>query len=95
MIVLKIKNTIFKNKEQEYIEVKKLDAKKWELAKLKRLFDIEPYTIEFTGTPRTGKTTLINNLYDFFKKGKFKTGVQCSPVLAYRKALLLKSLYYN
>ncbi len=26
------------------------------------------YVIEFTGTPRTGKTTLINNLYDFFKK---------------------------
>lgn len=70
-----LKNTIFKNKEQEYIEVKKLDAKKWELAKLKRLFDIEPYTIEFTGTPRTGKTTLINNLYDFFKKGKFKTSI--------------------
>ena len=36
---------------------------------------IEPYTIEFTGTPRTGKTTLINNLYDFFKKGKFKTSI--------------------
>ena len=31
------------------------------------------YVIEFTGTPRTGKTTLINNLYDFFKKGKFNT----------------------
>ena len=33
------------------------------------------YVIEFTGTPRTGKTTLINNLYDFFKKGKFNTKV--------------------
>lgn len=70
-----LRNTIFKNKEQEFIEVKKLDAKKWELAKLKRLFDIDSYTIEFTGTPRTGKTTLINNLYDFFKKGKFKTSI--------------------
>lgn len=70
-----LKNTIFKNKEQEFIEVKKLDAKKWELAKLKRLFDTDSYTIEFTGTPRTGKTTLINNLYDFFKKGKFKTSI--------------------
>lgn len=70
-----LKNTIFKNKEYEYIEVKKLDAKKWELAKLKRLFNIKPFIIEFTGTPRTGKTTLINNLYDFFKKGKFKTSI--------------------
>lgn len=33
----------------------------------------KPYVIEFTGTPRTGKTTLINNLYDFFKKGGFNT----------------------
>ena len=24
-----------------------------------------------SGTPRTGKTTIINNLYDFFKKGGF------------------------
>ena len=33
----------------------------------------KPYVIEFTGTPRTGKTSLINNLYDFFKKGGFNT----------------------
>ena len=39
------------------------------------LFNINKYVIEFTGTPRTGKTTLINNLYDFFKKGKFKTSI--------------------
>ena len=70
-----LKNTIFKNKENEFLEVKKLDAKKWEMAKLKRIFSVKPYVIEFTGTPRTGKTTLINNLYDFFKKGKFKTSV--------------------
>ena len=25
----------------------------------------KPYVIEFTGTPRTGKTSLINNLLDF------------------------------
>ena len=31
----------------------------------------KPFVIEFTGTPRTGKTTTINNLYDFFKKGGF------------------------
>lgn len=70
-----LKNTIFKNKENEFLEVKKLDAKKWEIAKLKRIFSVKPYVIEFTGTPRTGKTTLINNLYDFFKKGKFKTSI--------------------
>ena len=94
-----LKNTIFKNKEQEYIEVKKLDAKKWELAKLKRLFDIEPYTIEFTGTPRTVKTTLINNLYDFFKKGKFKTSIleEFTTSKRYKEQIYpkLKSEYKN
>lgn len=28
----------------------------------------KPYVIEFTGTPRTGKTTLMNNLYDFLRR---------------------------
>ena len=31
----------------------------------------KPFVIEFSGTPRTGKTTTLNNLYDFFKKGGF------------------------
>ena len=70
-----LKTVIFKDKEAEYTEIKSLDAKKWEISKLKRLFDLKPYVVEFTGTPRTGKTTLINNLYDFFKKGNFKVSV--------------------
>lgn len=70
-----LKTVIFKDKEDEYTEIKSLDAKKWEISKLKRLFDLKPYVVEFTGTPRTGKTTLINNLYDFFKKGNFKVSV--------------------
>lgn len=40
---------------------------------IKVLNNNKPYVIEFTGTPRTGKTTLMNNLYDFFKKGGFTT----------------------
>ena len=35
----------------------------------------KPFVIEFSGTPRTGKTTTINNLYDFFKKGGFKISI--------------------
>lgn len=31
-----------------------------------------PFVIEFIGTPRTGKTTVINNLYEFFKKAGYK-----------------------
>ena len=40
---------------------------------IKVLNNNKPNVIEFTGTPRTGKTTLMNNLYDFFKKGGFTT----------------------
>lgn len=38
---------------------------------LKVLNHTVQYVIEFTGTPRTGKTSLINNLNDFFKKKGF------------------------
>lgn len=68
-----VKNTIFKNNENEYNSLKQLHYKKEDIKKLKSIESLnKPYTIEFTGTPRTGKTTLINNLYDFFIKGGFK-----------------------
>ena len=67
-----IKDTIFEGKEDEYSNLLKLHYKKKELIKLKSILDMRPYVIEFTGTPRTGKTTLMNNLNDFFKKGGFK-----------------------
>lgn len=65
-------NKIFENDKDYYAELKKLHAMKEELIKLKQLSKLEkPYIIEFSGTPRTGKTSTINNLYDFFKKGGF------------------------
>ena len=75
-IDLFLRNTIFDNDEYRYSELKKLHHKKQEILKLKSLSsDIKPYVIEFTGTPRTGKTTLINDLEDFFKKGNFSVNV--------------------
>ena len=66
---------IFDSKE-EYAELNKLHYKKQELKKMKTILtNIKPYIIEFTGTPRTGKTTLINNLNDFFKKGGFNVNI--------------------
>ena len=67
-----IKNTIFKDNIEYYDKLKKLHAQKIELQKLKALCSLpKPYTIEFLGTPRTGKTTIIDSLYDFFYKGNF------------------------
>lgn len=67
-----VKNTIFKNNEEEYKRLNKIHYRKEEVYKLKKvLSNGQPYVIEFTGTPRTGKTSLINNLKDFFKKKGF------------------------
>lgn len=71
-----LKDTIFINNEDYYSKLKKLHAMKIELQRLKSLCQLpKPFVIEFSGTPRTGKTTTINNLYDFFKKGGFEVGL--------------------
>lgn len=67
-----LKDTIFSDDGNYYIKLKQLHAQKVELQHLKSLCSLaKPFVIEFSGTPRTGKTTTINNLYDFFKKGGF------------------------
>ena len=82
-----LERKIFKGNEEEYKKLIKLHYKKQEIHKmLKVLTNTKPYVIEFTGTPRTGKTTLINNLCDFFKMDgfdvialkEFATSIQCS-----------------
>ena len=71
-----LKNTVFNDNEEYYKELKKLHAMKIELQRLKKLCPLEKsFVIEFSGTPRTGKTTTINNLYDFFKKGEFSISI--------------------
>ena len=71
-----LRNVLLDSDEKRYKELKQLHHKKEELLKLKGMSkDMGPYVIEFTGTPRTGKTTTIDSLEDFFKKGGFKTSV--------------------
>lgn len=65
-------DTIFVDNQDYYRKLRQLHAQKIELQRLKSLVSLpKPFVIEFSGTPRTGKTTAINNLYDFFKKGGF------------------------
>lgn len=69
---LLLRDTIFVDNQDYYAKLRQLHAQKIELQKLKSLVSLpKPFVIEFSGTPRTGKTTTINNLYDFFKKGGF------------------------
>lgn len=71
-----LKDTIFVDNQAYYKKLKQLHAQKIELQRLKSLVTLaKPFVIEFSGTPRTGKTTTINNLYDFFKKGGFDVSV--------------------
>ena len=71
-----LRNTVFVNNQNYYAKLKQLHAQKIELQRLKTLVSLpKPFVIEFTGTPRTGKTTIINNLYDFFKKGGFEVSL--------------------
>lgn len=66
------RDTIFVDNQDYYTKLRQLHAQKIELQRLKSLVSLpKPFVIEFSGTPRTGKTTTINNLYDFFKKGGF------------------------
>lgn len=68
-----LKNVIFENNNDEYNNLLKIHYRKEEIFKLlKVLSKSYPYVIEFTGTPRTGKTSLINNLYDFLRKKDLK-----------------------
>lgn len=95
-----VKNKIFENNEEEYKELLKIHYKKEEIFKLRNVLSNKvPYVIEFTGTPRTGKTTLINNLYDFFKKKGFSVQVleEFTTSKKYKKEIypLLKDKYKN
>lgn len=64
---------IFAEEREYYQRLKQLHAMKRELQSLKKVITLpKPFVIEFTGVPRTGKTTIINNLYDFLIKGTFK-----------------------
>lgn len=71
-----LQEIIFSENKDYYEKLKRLHAQKQELKRLKTICNLsKPFIIEFTGTPRTGKTTTINNLYDFFKKGSFDIAI--------------------
>ena len=71
-----IKDYIYKDNQKQYENIKILHAKKEELKKLKALLTIEkPFIIEFIGTPNSGKTTIINRLYNYFKEEDFNISI--------------------
>ncbi len=94
-----ISDKIFEGEEEYYNKLRNLYYRRRELEKLKRIEKMDTFVIEFTGTPRTGKTTLIHNLYDYFKKGGFKVEIieEFTTSKRYKKEIypLLKDKYKN
>jgi hypothetical protein len=82
----KIKNKVFEESPNEYKRVQSLLGYRDELQKLKSVLkdNNRPYIIEFTGTPKSGKTSIINVLNDFFKEGGFKVKVLEEPISSER-----------
>lgn len=95
-----VRNVIFENNQEEYKQLLKIHYKKEEIYKMVEVLDHSfKYVIEFTGTPRTGKTSLINNLKDFFMKKGFMMDIleEFTTSEKYKKDIypLLKDKYKN
>ena len=68
-----IKDKIFDNNKEFYNNLQRLHQKKYELQIYKKICELDkPFVVEFAGTPRTGKTSIIKNIKDFYRKGNFK-----------------------
>ena len=69
-----LEEVIFDDDKDRLAKLIKLNAEKEELIKLRKIMSSDcPYIVEFTGTPRTGKTSSIHVLLDYYKKGGFVT----------------------
>ena len=64
-----LENIIFSSDKELLSKLREIHILKYQV---KEAGYIKPFIIEVLGTPRTGKTTIINNILDFFKKGGFK-----------------------
>lgn len=68
-------NIYFKEYSELLERLKKLNERKENIRKLHSLHGPleKPVVVTISGTPRSGKTTCIDNLFEFFKKADFKT----------------------
>lgn len=68
-------NIYFKGCEELLERLKRLNERKENIRKLHSIYGPleKPIVVTISGTPRSGKTTCIDNLFEFFKKADFKT----------------------
>lgn len=71
----------FKESPQLLKKLKRLNDKKEEIKQLKKEFGSleKPIVITVSGTPRAGKTTCIDNLFEFLRKANLNTSCVSEP----------------
>ena len=71
----------FASQQQLLEKLKKLNKRKERLKDLHARYGSleKPIVVTISGTPRAGKTTCIDNLFEFFKKANFKTACVEEP----------------
>lgn len=70
----------FKNNEQLLTKLEMLHNKKYVIKKLiDSETNIEPFITEFSGLPRTGKSSSLARVYDFFKQANIKIEKTTEP----------------
>ena len=74
-------NYFFTENKELLERLKRLDEKKNRIKELKKECGPleEPLVITISGTPRAGKTTCIENLFEFLKKADMKTSCLEEP----------------
>lgn len=88
-----LKTNVFQHEPEFYKKLQKLHEQKYELLKLKQLNKLKgPFVVEFSGTPRTGKTSILNNLQDFFHKAGLNTHIvqEFTKTESYKKNIWTK-----
>ncbi len=81
----------FKNKEAILYELERLHKRKNELKEFYEKSN-ESFVVEFSGLPRTGKSTCIDKVYDFFKNANYKIDKTEEPAQIIKESLTKEAM---
>ena len=85
-----LEKEIFLEQLDYYQKLQLLHKKKMALKEKIRTFS-SPFIVEFSGSPRSGKTTSVNLIYDFFKNADFKVKYMEEPAAQIKKIYATQS----
>lgn len=78
----------FRNNKQLLMKLEELHDKKYTLKKLMdSQVSVEPFITEFSGLPRTGKSSSLARVYDFFKQANIKIEKTTEPAQIIKESM--------